>query len=72
MILSGLARLVSKAGRFAEHEAPRRAVTRKPGDSKLLVRMWHVTTERIRTTRGTGPMAWGFFVERVTRIELAL
>ncbi|WP_420034392.1 hypothetical protein ACN2WE_19360 [Streptomyces sp. cg28] len=39
---------------------------------KHLARIWHAATEWNRTAKSPGLPAWGFFVERVTRIELAL
>ncbi|MER5891811.1 hypothetical protein [Streptomyces sp. NPDC001876] len=40
---------------------------------EILVRIWCETLELVQTTKKPpADRAWGFFMERVTRIELAL
>ncbi len=60
-----------RAGRFASvgaHRARPTAGRRRAETGPSVVR----TPELVRTTENPGPLAWGFHVERVTRIELAL
>ncbi|SPE54032.1 hypothetical protein SNS2_2450 [Streptomyces netropsis] len=40
--------------------------------ASLPARIWHETPSVVRTTKKPRAEAWGFLVERVTRIELAL
>ncbi|CAH9416041.1 hypothetical protein SGL43_03063 [Streptomyces globisporus] len=44
----------------------------KPWMTRHLARTWHEIPEPVQTTKKPRPLAWGSFVERVTRIELAL
>ncbi|MFG2587612.1 hypothetical protein [Streptomyces sp. NPDC048438] len=40
--------------------------------TRHLARIWHEIPELVQTTKKPRPLAWGFLMERVTRIELAL
>ncbi|MFB8087808.1 hypothetical protein [Streptomyces sp. NPDC055992] len=44
----------------------------KPRTTMNLARIGHEIPELVQTIKKPRPLAWGFFMERVTRIELAL